>query len=306
MKGAERSVNGHWDSARTLAIVIMLLQLAALPGCETINTLLDTYQSTRETAPIIDRPWDIHENDRKLLIVLVHGFNSSSEQAWGRFPSLITEQKDSVFAGFNVVRYGYGSSFCKNRVDIRERGAGLKSFLKDEISSYEGVIFVSHSMGGLVVMHSLTRLAKENNDNLKRLLITVMTFGTPHYGVKAADQLTSLGFLCSDNQAEGLRVFNDSLFELMSDWNSFFSKETSERYSYHVTLRTYYGERDTFVDRVSACGPYLECDEVDGNHVMMVKPDNTEHLAYKKLISEVRRIIAAIPAPAKPSNLSVE
>ena len=101
-------------------------------------------------------------------------------------------------------------------------------------------------------------------------------------------------------------MFNDSLFELMSDWNSFFSKETSERYSYHVTLRTYYGERDTFVDRFSACGPYLECDEVDGNHVMMVKPDNTEHLAYKKLISEVRRIIAAIPAPAKPSNLSVE
>ena len=282
MKGAELSMNGHWGGTRVLGIVIMMLQLVALPGCGTIEALIDTFKSTRETAPIIDRPWDIQDKNRKLLIVMVHGFNSSSDQAWGGFPSLILKEKDGEFAHFNVVRYGYDSAVCKNKVGISERGDGLKSFLKDEISTYDGVIFVSHSMGGLVVMHSLTRLAKENNNDLKRLPITVMTFGTPHYGVLAAKQLELLGVLCTDKQADEMRLFNTSSRDLLTDWNSYFGTEAGSRFHYRVTLRPYYGKDDTFVDPPSACGPYVGCDQVDGNHVMMVKPDNIEHLAYKK------------------------
>jgi len=225
-------MNYNWGSVRTLASVIILL--LGLPGCGMVKTLLDTYKSTRDTPPVIDRLWDIQETTRKLLIVMVHGFNSSNGQAWGRFPDLIKEQKDGDFANFNVVRYGYGTSACKNRVNIAERGAGLKSFLKDEISKYEGVIFVSHSMGGLVVMYSLTGLAKENNNDLNRLPMTVMTFGTPHAGVRAADVLVNLASLCSDHQADELRVFDASLHDLMTEWNSYFGKEATSRYHYNV------------------------------------------------------------------------
>ena len=194
---------------------------------------------------------------------------------------------------------------CKNRVNIAERGDGLKSFLKDEINKYDGVIFVSHSMGGLVTMYSLIGLAQENNDHLTRLPITVMTFGTPHLGLKAADLLQGLAFLCSDAQAEELTVFNRSSRGRVNEWNSYFGKEASNRYHYHVTVKPYYGANDHFVDPSSACGPFLECDQVDGNHVMMVKPAGTEHLAYKKLISVVRELIVLSPAPAVPTGLTI-
>src|SRR5262249_17385450 len=131
-------------------------------------------------------------------------------------------------------------------------------------------------------------------------------FGTPHFGVKAADVFEDIAFLCSDHQADELGVFNASSHDRITEWNSYFGIEASSRYHYHVMIKTYYGEEDFFVDRVSACGPYRGCDQVDGNHVMMVKPDGTEHLTYKKLISVIRGLMAVIPPPSVPINLTVQ
>jgi hypothetical protein len=288
------------------ALAITIIMSMGGIGCSTGKVLKDTLESTSEIQPVIDRQWDINEKDRRLLIVMVHGFNSSSDQAWGEFPNLIKAQKHGDFANFNVVRYGYGSSMCRNRVGIAERGAGLKSFLKDEISKYEGAIFVSHSMGGLVTMYSLMGLAQENNKDLSRLPITVMTFGTPYHGVKAADVLGNLASLCSDPQADDLRVFNDSSRDRNIEWNSYFGTEANSRYHYRVNVKAYYGESDFLVEPVSACGPFLGCDQVDGNHVMMVKPSGTEHLTYKKVLSAIRGLMGELPGPAAPINLRIQ
>jgi pimeloyl-ACP methyl ester carboxylesterase len=290
-------------------MAIMLLPLTALLGCDSLKRVFDTLDSTRETPQTIDRKWDIHEPERKFLMVMVHGFNSSKEAAWGEFPSLITNEKNSKFARFNVIRYGYSSSVCRNKVEISVLGDGLRSFLIDEIKSYHGVIFVAHSMGGLVVEQALTILARDNNSDLDRLPIIVMTFGTPHLGVQGADKLEHLSFLCTDKQAEAMEAFSESLSSITADWNAFFKKQAHSRFNYHVTMKKYYGPDDRFVSRASACGGDIsDCEQVEGNHAMIVKPRDPDHLAYRKLLSQISNLVSASDGmrPMVPSDLRIE
>ncbi len=254
--------------------------------------MLEALDSTRVEPLVVDRKWDIHEQGRRFLIVMVHGFNSASDGAWGKFPELIAKDKDSSFARFNVLRYGYNSSTCSNKVGIKERGDGLASFLKDQSKDYDGILFVSHSMGGLVVMHAVTMMARQHDKNLERMPLIVMTFGTPHLGVQGAELLESLGILCTDKQAETMKVFNPSLSDLRTDWDSYFGKDEGVNAKYHVSLKSYYGADDFLVYRDSACGRFFGCEQVDGNHATMIKPSSRDDMAFKKLVVEASLMAA--------------
>lgn len=264
---------------KVMLIALLLTQMVALTGCYEITRLWETYSSTRE-GPVSDPGiWDIHEPDRRLLLVMVHGFSSSNNQGWGEFPRIIQSEKDTAFSRFNVLRYEYGSAICRNNADISDRGDGLKSFLSDDLKNYDGMIIMGHSLGGLVAMHGLINLAKVHHTYLKRIPVTVMTFGTPHLGVEGAERLGQLGFLCIDKQAKDVEVFNRSSRELRKDWDSYFGSN-----EYRVTIRTFYSSDDTFVSQDSACGRFTECEQINPvNHVTIVKPSDTNHLAYKKL-----------------------
>ena len=266
-------------------IALLVIQLALLAAYDLSKQFLATYSSTRE-GPINDPvKWDIQERDRKLLLVMLHGFNSSNEQAWGEFPRLIKEGKDAAFSKVNVARYQYGSMACRNEVDIADRGDGLKSFLSDELKNYDGMILMGHSLGGLVAMHALIGLAKAHITQVGRIPVTVITFATPHLGVEGAEHLSQLGFLCSDRQAKDVEVFNRASRELRKDWDSYFR---SNDLKYRVAIRTFYGSEDTLVAQDSACGRFSECEQINPvNHVTIVKPGDTNHLAYKKLLVQV-------------------
>lgn len=275
---------------------LFLTQLVVLTGCYEAKVLSDTFSSTREVPVTINRIWDIHEPGRKLLLVMVHGFNSSNDQAWGDFPRIIKSEKDTAFSGFNVLRYGYGSMACRNEVDIPDRGDGLRSFLSDELKNYNGMIIVGHSLGGLVAMHGLIKLAKAHHPDLARIQVTVMTFGTPYSGVQGAELLGKIAFVCTDKQAQAVTMFNRSLRELKVDWYSYFGNNDPK---YHVTIKPFYGPADSFVVQDNACGPFPGCEQVvDGeNHVMIVKPSDTNHSAYTKLRVQVDSMTGLIHGP---------
>jgi hypothetical protein len=122
-----------------------------------------------------------------------------------------------------------------------------------------------------------------------------MTFGTPHLGVEGAERLGQLGFICTDKQAKDLEVFTRSSRELRKDWDSYFGSNDSK---YRVTIRTFYGSEDTFVSQDSACGRFPECEQINAlNHVMIVKPTDTNHSAYKKLRVQMESMIGQVNGP---------
>ncbi len=277
-------------------IALFLTPLVVLTGCYGKKVLNDTISSTREGPITIDRIWDIHDPDRRLLLVMVHGFNSSNDGTWGEFPRIVKSEKDTAFLGFNVLRYGYGSAACRNEVDIADRGDGLNSFLSDRLNKYDGMIIMGHSLGGLVAIHALVKLAKAHHPDLARIPVTVMTFGTPYSGVQGAELLGKIAFVCTDKQAEAVTLFNRSLRDLKVDWESYFGNNESK---YHVTIKPFYGPADRFVVQDNACGPFPGCEQVvDGeNHVMIVKPSDTNHSAYTKLRVQVDSMTDRVYGP---------
>ena len=69
-------------SMRMMVMTLLLLQIIiTLEGCHTIGRSWELLKSARETPLELDRQWDIHEKDRRLLLVMVHGFDSSSDKA---------------------------------------------------------------------------------------------------------------------------------------------------------------------------------------------------------------------------------
>lgn len=123
-----------------------------------------------------------------------------------------------------------------------------------------------------------------------------MTLGTPYSGVQGAELLGKIAFVCTDKQAQAVTMFNRSLRELKVDWDSYFGNNDPK---YHVTIKPFYGPADSFVVQDNACGPFPGCEQVvDGeNHVMIVKPSDTNHSVYTKLRVQVDSMTGLIHGP---------
>jgi pimeloyl-ACP methyl ester carboxylesterase len=165
---------------QALAILFFVGQVLFSTGCATLEKIIEQVGSLRGTTTDRDREdlrEDVH-NDK--LIVFVHGFNSSSKTAWGKFPSLLLG--DDELKDFNIVLYGYRTKSCVETDSIREEGNLLASFLHDTIrgnhQKYQQVVLVGHSMGGLVIMRALLTLNRDHPLVLDEHDFRVATFGT--------------------------------------------------------------------------------------------------------------------------------
>jgi hypothetical protein len=216
------------------------------------------------------RAWERHEGKTNLLI-FVHGFYSSKEQAWGSFIPLIKEDKD--FNEFDILSYGYPQEICGQTNDIRDVGAHLKSDLTEELPKYDTTIFVGHSMGGLVILNSLLELGGSHATLISNKRLFVMTLGTPYYG---AERASIFGEICRNPQGEAMKVLANEGGRLVRDWQQ---RATIPVYPFH-------GLKDDLVQMASACGiaPSI-CESLDGDHPLIAKPPDREHLTYKKLQS---------------------
>ena len=216
------------------------------------------------------RAWERHEKKANLL-VFTHGFNSSRDEAWGSFIPLI--KADKGFDDYDILSYGYPQQVCFQTNDIRDVGAHLKSDLTVELPNYDTTIFVGHSMGGLVVLHALLGLGGSNAELISNKRLHIMSLGTPYYGASMA---SIFGPYCPNRQAEAMRVLSDEGGRLVYDWQQ----------RGKIPVYPFYGFSDGFVKEASACGiDPRNCESVDGDHSSIAKPQDREHLTYKKLQS---------------------
>jgi len=272
-----RGIPRHWF------LTIATFELIALTGCATkLIAQADSFVGTR-TEEL--RDWVREDIYRDKLVVFVHGFNSSKDEAWGKFPALVKEDDD--FRDFNIHQFGYPTKLCRQVDDIRNQGDFLASFLtsifKSTQPNYRQVILVGHSMGGLVILHALLKLERDNFPLLIDQNIKVLSFGTPYFGVENTNVLE---LFCDNRQANDMGVLNDRLNDLGREWSQRFNQQqgSAVRHTPQISLYAFRGIADRFVTKTSACGyPQTPCEDVDGDHNSIVKPQTREHLAYRKL-----------------------
>jgi alpha-tubulin suppressor-like RCC1 family protein/pimeloyl-ACP methyl ester carboxylesterase len=112
-------------------------------------------------------------------IIFVHGVNSE-ESIWDKF-----YLEDAALSGFDVFTVDYRTNFHISSNGYALQTRMRKNLLPKPFSEYESIVFVCHSMGGLVVRKALAEGEKSTDPWFSKTK-KIIFFSTPHEGGDAS------------------------------------------------------------------------------------------------------------------------
>lgn len=193
---------------------------------------------------------------------------------------------DPAFGEFDIYVYEYPTGLFGECLAPSDLATNMRAHLKSAsvFEDHEQVVFLAHSMGGLVVRTFLLRY-RETMDKVPMLIF----FSTPSAGSRKANWAHRLLPTCS--QVEDLRTLdvNSFLKNQQSDW---LSSGFQERTATYCAFETESSGGSLTVERSSAT---LLCTKdplaLPMNHSEVVKPDSASDLAHifvKNAVGDLR------------------
>lgn len=155
----------------------------------------------------------IREPTSDTSVVFVHGILSSGAKCWQHdngtyWPDLLKDEAQWQHLGIYVYTYQTGiasGSYSLGNIvdDLKEHLVTL-----DDVTNYRRIIFVCHSMGGIVVRRFLVKY----KDSLckKNIEIGLYMLASPSLGAKYANWLEPIAKLAGHAQAKALRFSQDN------------------------------------------------------------------------------------------------
>jgi len=277
---------------RLSAALLLLLGACLLAGCPWDKPTTPTTSTGREdTLNATDPRW-VSRNPEKpenTAVVFVHGIFGDTLGTWTNdnqktfFDLLRTSPelngKVDVYAfGFTSKMLGSGS------LSIREAATKLdESLTFDHVWDYSTVVFVAHSMGGLVVIRELQHFPKR----LEQTPLVVL-YATPAEGA----QIAAVGDLFLTNPALGQMRPNDGnefLKLLDDDWTDTQRPRTR-------VICTYETKPTGPTVIVPWSSASRHCDEAakaieDSSHLTIVKPDRPTHPSVVVLVNAMNKYV---------------
>ncbi|VTZ62316.1 alpha/beta hydrolase family protein [Sinorhizobium medicae] len=154
-------------------------------------------------------------------VVFVHGILSDGHTAWGEpsWPEILRAEPSLEHIGIFI--FTYRTSLNSRTYGIADVADALREhFGIDELWSVPNIVFVCHSMGGIVVRRFLVA----NQARLSDLRPTIGLFlvASPSLGSRDANMLSILSYVLRHTQAATLRFSqaNTSLDELHRDFKT--------------------------------------------------------------------------------------
>lgn len=235
------------------------------------------------------------------VIVFVHGLFSDPE-AWRcdpnhYWPEMIANDESSVFADTDVYVAKYPTPPRGGEMTLADIASNLYNRLTADnvFSGHQQVIFVAHSMGGILVQQLLITYTKEK---LSEKVPAIFLYGTPDEGSRIANLAHYFNrdpLLKELQSGEGNFVLPD----MDQKWHH---SEASQikRYCAYETR-----PEDGFkiVNRNSATRGCDDSVAVDSDHHHLVKPCSTEDTAYTFLKNRLREL--AVTTTADPPTYGV-
>lgn len=240
----------------------------------------------------------VKKDDNPNLVLFVHGLkgglNTWSYDEKTSFPSMLSEDpkiNDShdiaCFNYFTTFTNTYGKtkswisrifgSTKKSRknLPIDEIAELLRTEFQVNLSEYDNVVLVAHSMGGLVSKACILKQLEENQNTTVKGFISL---AVPHSGAKVAN----IGGLISKNiQLSDLSVLSDAIDRLTRNW---IHAQNKPRAKY------IYAANDQYVDKKSALAiDTIKKDSmaVDEDHSSICKPQNTNETVYQAVLKYI-------------------
>jgi pimeloyl-ACP methyl ester carboxylesterase len=229
---------------------------------------------------------------RRVAVVFVHGGAGSAQVTWKHaeadrnWPELMAG--DEAFRGASIFVYNYASPWFRKAFSVPQLGVDMRTVLSDRgVLEHRALVFVAHSMGGLVVKEFLLQF-REHVERTK----FVYFFGVPSKGT----ELTRVARYLTDNPQSrdvGSVEIGSFLERQLLDWRSLHAgRPRFPIYCAYETLPApVYGA--IVVDFSSAIEGCFEPPEaVVADHRQMVKPRSRDTTAYVMLRDKYRREFA--------------
>ena len=268
--------------------------------------------------------------DRQADIVFIHGVGGASHSTWrhgregeqGHF--FWPEELGKDLPNCGIWSVGYPAGFTelgKPGMIIEKRAGNISHKLATAGLGHRPVVFVTHSMGGLIVksliVHSQT-LPDENRKRIVSMVRGIVFCGTPHRGSEFADAAVVLGKFFGGSQrhvgemrknAEPLNTLHNEFIEwhrqCLVPVESY--AENNHLFRKRRLLRPLFLRLNLVVPSGSA-DPNITgrtVRNVDEDHLSLVKPPNRQHDVYAGVLRFIRDVLtAARPSPESTATVA--
>ncbi|KAK2772127.1 hypothetical protein CKAH01_14032, partial [Colletotrichum kahawae] len=248
-------------------------------------------------------------------IVFVHGLFGGSCSTWTasspqQGPSVLWPKQllpiDLACTPCRILTYGYDSTIWKPTTNagsgsIWLHAANLTQSLASERRSCPGrpLIFVAHSLGGLIVKDMLLTAKDSPNVDYNQLTedtASVLFLGTPHRGSKSADFGSVIAGVLrvvsptnvNSRLIDQLRPSNGELGRIERSFPGFLERRKQHSSPVHVAcfmeMNTMRGFRNYVVDeRSSTIDGYMRI-PIDADHSAMAKFESRENQSYRNFL----------------------
>lgn len=244
----------------------------------------------------------VSDHHASRVIVFVHGLNGNARDTWlfdsaHYWPKMIAD--DPSFADTDIYVASYPTPARGNHMSVND----LISYLSDELedagifSQHKQVIFVAHSLGGIVVQQLLLTY---RDKNLASKVPFIYLYATPQTG----SDLANIGKLFKPDPLIKELAHGEGNFVLASMDTAWLHSgfENIKRYCAYET-QTEKGFK--VVSRESATRGCNDQVAIDSNHQNIVKPRDTAARSYTALKNKfielsTQNTLVATPLQASP------
>ncbi|ROV94770.1 hypothetical protein VMCG_08871 [Cytospora schulzeri] len=268
----------------------------------------------------------LHEcADAEFDLCFIHGLTGNRESTWtadGQSAPWPQTLLPSKLHKARILTYGYDADVVRKSVAGNNRLLDHATNLLTDLTtnrascnaSTRPLIFVAHSLGGLVCKQAILLSRNNPEDHLQKIFKYVkgiMFMGTPHKGSWMSDwaniPATALGFVKSTNKSLlTILETNDQLLEAIQVQFSAMIRELRER-GRRIEVTCFFEELPLpvvgkVVSKSSAIFEGYNSISIHGNHSNMVKFGSAEDNGFKRLLGELQRWATSECAPQVPSR----
>ena len=247
----------------------------------------------------LDKP-GVHtfrNHQKKTAVVFVHGFGQNSENTWGKFLFILSEE--AKLKDWDIFSVGYTTNLMMDVAGLWSASPPidrLAQYMSTTLQSppldrYQSLAVVAHSMGGLVTQRTLVDFPE-----VRSRVGHYICYGTPSGGLKKAVLGKSW-----KRQIRDMAKDSSFITDLRERWNKVITDEPPFKF------KVVAGDKDEFVPSWSTLDPFAEKFRyvVPGNHLTMVSPPTATHLSVQVLTKHLAGEAAAA-GPWNSARVAVE
>ncbi|KAF1995240.1 hypothetical protein P154DRAFT_445974 [Amniculicola lignicola CBS 123094] len=273
----------------------------------------------------------LHDSGKSVIdIIFVHGLTGDREETWkaeNAFDSWPKTLLPSKVADARVLTFGYDAYVANWRGMVSENRIGnhamnlltaIATHREDNDTNTRPIIFVCHSLGGLVCEDALVIAQQRPEKHLRQVLNCtrgILFIGTPHHGSGLAHWAESLaksiGLLKQTNPEilNVLRRESEVLERVQGGFHTMLRTRAQEG-SLPIEMTCFYEELPLpgvglVVPKDSAILPGNISIGIRSNHMEMTKFDDLNHPGFISVAGELRRWSKAIAAAQLPQTSNV-